>query len=41
VSWEPGPGVVCSDKAPLSACKILPQQKLWTAIVDIVEKPAK
>jgi hypothetical protein len=41
VSWEPGVGVVCSDKQPLSACKILPQQKLWTAIVDIVEKPVK
>ena len=41
VSWEPGPGVVCSDKQPLSACKILPQQKLWTAIVDIVSKPGK
>ena len=38
VSWEPGPGVSCSDKEPLSACKILPQQKLWTAIVDIVVK---
>ncbi|HTZ37703.1 MAG TPA: hypothetical protein VMB84_16855 [Stellaceae bacterium] len=41
VSWEPGPGVVCSDKQPLSACKILPQQKLWTAIVDIVVKAGK
>jgi hypothetical protein len=41
VSWEPGPGVTCSDKQPLSACKILPQQKLWSAIVDIVEKPGK
>jgi hypothetical protein len=41
VSWEPGPGVVCSDKEPLSSCKILPQQKLWTAIVDIVVKPGK
>jgi hypothetical protein len=41
VSWEPGPGVVCSDKQPLSACKILPQQKLWSVIVDIVEKPGK
>jgi hypothetical protein len=41
VSWEPGPGVVCSDKQPLSACKILPQQKLWSAVVDIVVKPAK
>jgi hypothetical protein len=38
VSWEPGPGVSCSDKESLSACKILPQQKLWTAIVDIVVK---
>ena len=38
VSWEPGPGVPCSDKQPLSACKILPQQKLWTVIVDIVVK---
>jgi hypothetical protein len=41
VSWEPGPGVACSDKEPLSACKILPQQKLWSAIVDIVVKPGK
>jgi hypothetical protein len=41
VSWEPGPGVVCSDKQPLSACNILPQQKLWNAVIDIVEKPAK
>lgn len=41
VSWEPGPGVVCSDKQPLSACKILPQQKLWSVIVDIVEKVGK
>jgi len=41
VSWEPAPGVVCSDKQPLSACKILPQQKLWSAIVDIVMKPGK
>jgi hypothetical protein len=40
VSWEPGPGVACSDKEPLSACKILPQQKLWTATADIVEKAA-
>jgi hypothetical protein len=41
VSWEPGPGVNCSEKEPLSACKILPQQKLWTAIVDIVVKGGK
>jgi hypothetical protein len=41
VSWEPGPGVTCSDKQPLSACKILPQQKLWTAMIDIVVKPGK
>ena len=41
VSWEPGPGITCSDKEPLSACKILPQQKLWNAVVDIVVKPAK
>jgi hypothetical protein len=41
VSWEPGPGVTCSDKQPLSACKVLPQQKLWSAIVDIVVKPRK
>ena len=41
VSWEPGPGVVCSDKQPLSACKILPQQKLWDVVADIVEKPGK
>lgn len=38
VNWEPGPGVSCSDKEPLSACKISPQQKLWTAIIDIVVK---
>jgi hypothetical protein len=38
VNWEPGPGVACSDKQPLSACKILPQQKLWSVIVDIVVK---
>jgi hypothetical protein len=41
VSWEPGPGLNCSDKAPLSACKILPQQRLWTATADIVEKAGK
>jgi hypothetical protein len=41
VSWEPGPGVACSDKEPLSACKILPRQKLWNAIVDIVMKAGK
>jgi len=41
VSWEPGPGVTCSDKEPLSACKILPQQKLWNAAVDIVMKAGK
>jgi hypothetical protein len=41
VSWEPGPGVTCSDKEPLSACKILPQQKLWNVIVDIVVKGGK
>jgi hypothetical protein len=41
VSWEPGPGVTCSDKQPLSACKILPQQKLWNAVIDIVDKPGK
>jgi hypothetical protein len=41
VSWEPGPGVVCSDKQPLASCKILPQQKLWSAVVDIVVKPGK
>jgi hypothetical protein len=38
VSWEPGPGATCSDKQPLSACNITPQQKLWTVTVDIVEK---
>jgi hypothetical protein len=38
VSWEPGPGASCSDKQPLSACSITPQQKLWTVTVDIVEK---
>lgn len=41
VSWEPGPGVVCSDKQPLSACHILPQQKSWSVVVDIVVKAAK
>lgn len=41
VSWEPGPGITCSDKEPLSACKILPQQKLWNAAVDIVVKAKK
>lgn len=41
VSWEPGPGITCSDKEPLSACKILPQQRLWTASADIVEQVAK
>jgi hypothetical protein len=42
VSWEPVPGVTCSDKEPLSACKITPQQRLWTATADIVEQaPAK
>jgi len=41
VSWEPGPGVTCSDKQPLSACNVLPQQKLWSAIIDIVVKPGK
>jgi hypothetical protein len=41
VSWEPGPGVVCSDKQSLAACKILPQQKLWSAVIDIVEKTGK
>jgi hypothetical protein len=38
VSWEPGPGVTCSDKQPLSSCNITPQQKLWSVTVDIVEK---
>ena len=41
VSWEPGPGASCSDKEPLSACNIQPQQKLWTVTVDIVEKAGK
>jgi hypothetical protein len=41
VSWEPGPGANCSDKAPLSACNIQPQQKLWSVTVDIVQKAAK
>lgn len=40
ISWEPGPGVTCSDKESLSDCKISPQQRLWTAMVDIVEKTA-
>jgi hypothetical protein len=38
VSWEPAPGVTCSDKEPLSECKVTPQQRLWTAIIDIVQK---
>ena len=41
VSWEPGPGVACSDKQPLSTCKILPQQRLWSATIDIVVKGGK
>lgn len=41
VSWEPGPGVSCSDKAPLSACSVPQQQKLWNAVVDIVVKGGK
>lgn len=41
VNWEPGPGAVCSDKQPLSACKITPQQKLWTIVIDVVEQAAK
>jgi hypothetical protein len=41
ISWEPGPGANCSDKAPLSACNITPQQKMWNVIVDIVEKAGK
>lgn len=41
VSWEPGPGTACSDKEPLSACKLQPQQKLWTAIIDIAETSGK
>jgi len=38
VSWEPGPGTNCSQQLPLSACKATPQQRLWTAIIDVVEK---
>jgi len=38
VSWEPGPGAICSDKEPLSACRITPQQKLWNVVIDIVVK---
>jgi hypothetical protein len=41
VSWEPGPGVTCSDKEALSTCKVTPQQKLWTVVVDVVEKAGK
>jgi hypothetical protein len=41
VSWEPGPGASCSQQLPLSACKITPQQRLWTAIIDVVEKTGK
>jgi hypothetical protein len=41
VSWEPGPGVTCSDKEPLSACNIQPQQKLWNVTVDIIQKAGR
>jgi hypothetical protein len=41
VSWELGPGVTCPQKESLTACKILPQQKLWTATADIMEKTGK
>jgi hypothetical protein len=41
VNWEPGPGVVCSDKLPLSSCTITPQQKLWNVVIDVVEQSAK
>jgi hypothetical protein len=41
VNWEPGAGVSCSDKQSLSACKISPQQKLWSVVVDVVEKAGK
>jgi hypothetical protein len=38
VSWEPGPGVTCSDKQPLSACQISPQQKLWNVVIDAASR---
>jgi len=41
VDWEPGPGVTCSDKQPLSACKISPEQKRWTVTIDAVERLTK
>lgn len=41
VNWEPGPAVTCAQKESLAACKILPQQKLWTATADIMEKAGK
>jgi hypothetical protein len=41
VNWEPGPGTTCSPQQPLSACKLLPQQKLWSVIVDVVDKTGK
>ena len=40
-NWEPGPGVTCSDKEPLSSCKITPQQKQWNVVIDVVEKSGK
>jgi len=40
-NWEPGPGVTCSDKEPLSSCKIAPQQKQWNIVIDVVEKSGK
>jgi hypothetical protein len=41
VNWEPGAGASCSPQQPLSACKILPQQKLWSVTVDIVDKAGR
>jgi hypothetical protein len=38
VSWEPGPGVTCSDKQSLTTCNVAPQQKLWNVMIDIVQK---
>jgi hypothetical protein len=38
VSWEPGPGVACSETQPLSACKITPQQKLWNVVIDVATR---
>jgi hypothetical protein len=41
VSWEPPKDAHCSQQLPLSACKIAPQQRLWTAVIDVAEKTGK